>query len=421
MSRRNGRFAFCKQDGDVQDAVAALLAVGGQAPAPVAAPAPIPAPALSPSVRAVEILTACVEELRQSKGEPRRRKGPQPPSASEFEVGFADAPTDHVAPLPTQGGGAPGADAFPPLNRAAAACVVLGPGDAAPRLVFVYSKGPSTLPISVYYQRPAALPLDHGGGCTQLWRSVCMSTELVDYAREALVAPADFEVVPDGDAGPGGPAAAAGAGGGAPPHHLLVHRDHLTAVAKVLLQGCLRPWRVCEGSTCDSAGPCSSVRVVGRGNDDLDAWVERVPGDDRAVAYATRCPYALWGGKSKRCPRCERLNEVMRKRHTKALAQAVAVEGAGGAVEAPVTPPKAPKGAGYGAMEDSASDRGSECSEDDDEAGSSDVDSDTEEALVCPLERIVRDNLASKTLDLRKTEVMQFVRNRRASLSAVGA
>ena len=109
MSRRNGRFAFCKQDGDVQDAVAALLAVGGQAPAPVAAPAPIPAPALSPSVRAVEILTACVEELRQSKGEPRRRKGPQPPSASEFEVGFADAPTDHVAPLPTQGGGAPGA------------------------------------------------------------------------------------------------------------------------------------------------------------------------------------------------------------------------------------------------------------------------------------------------------------------------
>ena len=328
---------------------------------------------LSPSVRAVEILTACVEELRQSKGEPRRRKGPQPPSASEFEVGFADAPTDHVAPLPTQGGGAPGADAFPPLNRAAAACVVLGPGDAAPRLVFVYSKGPSTLPISVYYQRPAALPLDHGGGCTQLWRSVCMSTELVDYAREALVAPADFEVVPDGDAGPGG-----------------------------------------------SAGPCSSVRVVGRGNDDLDAWVERVPGDDRAVAYATRCPYALWGGKSKRCPRCERLNEVMRKRHTKALAQAVAVEGAGGAVEAPVTPPKAPKGAGYGAMEDSASDRGSECSEDDDEAGSSDVDSDTEEALVCPLERIVRDNLASKTLDLRKTEVMQFVRNRSASLSAVG-
>ena len=57
----------------------------------------------------------------------------------------------------------------------------------------------------------------------------------------------------------------------------------------------------------------------------------------------------------------------------------------------------------------------------DDEAGSSDVDSDTEEALVCPLERIVRDNLASKTLDLRKTEVMQFVRNRSASLSAVGA
>ena len=110
MSRRNGRFAFCKQDGDVQDAVAALLAVGGQAPAPVAAPAPIPAPALSPSVRAVEILTACVEELRQSKGEPRRRKGPQPPSASEFEVGFADAPTDHVAPLPTQDGGAPGAE-----------------------------------------------------------------------------------------------------------------------------------------------------------------------------------------------------------------------------------------------------------------------------------------------------------------------
>lgn len=94
----------------------------------------------------------------------------------------------------------------------------------------------------------------------------------------------------------------------------------------------------------------------------------------------------------------------MRKRHTKALAQAVAVEGAEGAVGPPVTPPKAPKGAGYGAMEDSASDRGSEASEDDDEAGSSDVDSDTEESLVCPLERIVRDNLASKTLDLRKTE-----------------
>jgi hypothetical protein len=72
-------------------------------------------------------------------------------------------------------------------------------------------------------------------------------------------------------------------------------------------------------------------------------------------------------------------------------------------------------------MEDSASDRGSECSEDDDGAGSSDVDSDTEESLVCPLERIVRDNLASKTLDLRKTEVMKFVRNRSASLSAVGA
>jgi hypothetical protein len=72
-------------------------------------------------------------------------------------------------------------------------------------------------------------------------------------------------------------------------------------------------------------------------------------------------------------------------------------------------------------MEDSASDRGSEASEDDDEAGSSDVDSDTEESLVCPLERIVRDNLASKTLDLRKTEVMQFERNRSASLSAAGA
>jgi hypothetical protein len=58
----------------------------------------------------------------------------------------------------------------------------------------------------------------------------------------------------------------------------------------------------------------------------------------------------------------------MRKRHTKALAQAVAVEGAGVAVGPPVTPPTAPKGAGYGVMEDSASDRGSECSEDDDEA-----------------------------------------------------
>ncbi len=110
------------------------------------------------------------------------------------------------------------------------------------------------------------------------------------------MAPAGFEVVPDGDTGPGGPSAAAGAGGGAPPHHLLVHRDHLAAVAKVLLQGCLRPWRVCEGSTCDSAGPCSSVREVGRGSDDMDAWVERVPGDDRAVAYATRCPHVLWGG-----------------------------------------------------------------------------------------------------------------------------
>jgi hypothetical protein len=324
----------------------------------------------------------------------------RPLTNCSFQVGTADVPSDHWRPPLPLGAAEPKVAQY--CAEFAAACVVVdgpelvGPGPApAVRLVFVYSQCSEDAPVAVYLQRPV-VPLGSSPGASYQWRSNPMFPELLDVARSLLGVGADFETVPiPGDD------VVEGVDGVVPrpAHHLLVQLPALKHVAKALLLCFRQKWRPCVGSSFDPSSPTSPASVSGRGQGSLYVWCSAGLGERPPCLFSVLCPFALWSGRGMRCPLCERLNTVMRKRASRS---------------APHTPPKAVKegDAGEdtgsedeGAMEDSddAGD-GSDAKSGSDSDGEGDTDSDSE-GEPTPGERLVRDKLETLLLTSQVAEV----------------
>ena len=330
----------------------------------------------------------------------------RPLSTRSFNVGTADVPGDHMPPPLPPGAAAP--EVFPHHLLFGAVCVVAGglqgdaegdEGDAlAVRLVFVYAHhGGEDGPVTVYLQRPF-VPLGCSAGAGSLWRSAPMFPEYLDVVRSLLVGDAGFEAVPV----PRDDGVVAEEGAPPPPaHHLVVQQHALAAVAKALLLCFRQRWRPCAGSCWDPLLPATTVSVSGKGQGDLHVWASRGRGQDAPALFADECPFVLWGGRHKRCPLCERLNDLMRKRIARA---------------APQTPPKpaqeGPAGEGSaseddGAMEDSDgaasdSDAGSDSDADRSSGGGSDSDA---EDVATPGQRLLQEKLQSLVSELEVAEV----------------